>query len=283
MAAAWRIVVICSIKPLADTLVGALRDLGHEPVALLAPRRDGDRTMPPHLRAHRRERPDGARPSLRTRQARDRAAPARVRARPDALLGLPLEDPAGRARRAAARLREHAPGPAAAPPRADPARLGAARRRLRVGGDLAPHGRRARHRQPARTGIGADRGRRRRHRAVLAEAAGARGRAAPARARARRGGRSRAIRSRPRARAGQGTSRTTTTCASTGRSRPASIHDQVRAWHLTFGFSGLRAPVAELDGEQVVLLRTRLTDPGGGARRVECGDGPIWVVASEPV
>ena len=62
-----------------------------------------------------------------------------------------------------------------------------------------------------------------------------------------------------------------------------AIHNQVRAWHLTFGFSGLRAPVAELDGEEVVLLQTRLTDPGGGARRVECGDGPIWVVASEPV
>ena len=49
-----------------------------------------------------------------------------------------------------------------------------------------------------------------------------------------------------------------------------SIHNQVRAWHLTFGMSGLRAPVAELDGEQVVLLQTRLTDPGGGCapRRV---------------
>src|SRR5215210_350934 len=55
-------------------------------------------------------------------------------------------------------------------------------------------------------------------------------------------------------------------------SQPArAVHDQVRAWHLTFGMSGLRAPVAELDGEQVVLLRTRLSDPGGGARRVECG------------
>jgi len=50
-----------------------------------------------------------------------------------------------------------------------------------------------------------------------------------------------------------------------------------------FGFAGLRAPVAELDGEQVGLRRTRLTDPGGGARRAECGDGPIWVEASEPL
>jgi methionyl-tRNA formyltransferase len=62
-----------------------------------------------------------------------------------------------------------------------------------------------------------------------------------------------------------------------------SIHNQVRAWHLTFGFSGLRAPVAELDGEQVVLLQTRLTDPGRDVRRVDCGDGSLWIVASEPI
>ncbi len=61
------------------------------------------------------------------------------------------------------------------------------------------------------------------------------------------------------------------------------IHDQVRAWQLTFGMSGIRAPVATLDGQELVLLQTRLTDPGHRARRVECGDGPIWVVASEPV
>ena len=60
------------------------------------------------------------------------------------------------------------------------------------------------------------------------------------------------------------------------------IHNQVRAWELTFGMSGLRAPLAELEGDQVVLLRTSLSDPGDGARRVECGDAPIWVVASEP-
>ena len=67
-------------------------------------------------------------------------------------------------------------------------------------------------------------------------------------------------------------------------SEPARlIHDQVRAWHLTFGMSGIRAPVATLDGQEIVLLQTRLTDPGAGARRVDCGDGPLWVVASEPV
>jgi methionyl-tRNA formyltransferase len=60
------------------------------------------------------------------------------------------------------------------------------------------------------------------------------------------------------------------------------IHNQVRAWHLTFGLSDTIAPVAELDGERLVLRQTRLTDPGGDARRVECGDGPIWIVASDP-
>ena len=66
-------------------------------------------------------------------------------------------------------------------------------------------------------------------------------------------------------------------------SRPARyVHDQVRAWHLEFGFAGISAPRAELEGQHVVLKQTRLTDPGGDAVRVECGDGPIWVVASEP-
>ena len=62
-----------------------------------------------------------------------------------------------------------------------------------------------------------------------------------------------------------------------------AIHNQVRAWHLTFGLCPVEGPIAELDGERVKLLRTSLTDPGGGARAVECGDGPIWIVESEPV
>lgn len=59
------------------------------------------------------------------------------------------------------------------------------------------------------------------------------------------------------------------------------IHDQVRAWHLTMGLSPVVAPVAELDGVRVRLARTSLRDPGGDARRVECGDGPLWIVESE--
>ena len=67
-------------------------------------------------------------------------------------------------------------------------------------------------------------------------------------------------------------------------SQPARrIHDQVRAWNLMLGMSKLVAPVAELDGERVRLVRTSLRDPGDGSRRVECGDGPIWLVETEPL
>jgi len=66
-------------------------------------------------------------------------------------------------------------------------------------------------------------------------------------------------------------------------SQPArKIHDQVRAWQLSFDQSAVSGPIAELDGERVKLLRTSLTDPGDGAQPVECGDGRIWVVESEP-
>ncbi len=65
-------------------------------------------------------------------------------------------------------------------------------------------------------------------------------------------------------------------------SQPARrIHDQVRAWGLTMGMSELVAPVAELDGERIRLVRTSLRDAGDGARRVDCGDGPLWIVESE--
>jgi methionyl-tRNA formyltransferase len=61
-------------------------------------------------------------------------------------------------------------------------------------------------------------------------------------------------------------------------SRPArEIHNQVRM----FGYLGSdRAPVARVGREWRRLVRTSLR-PGGGLR-VECGDGPIWVVESVP-
>ena len=60
------------------------------------------------------------------------------------------------------------------------------------------------------------------------------------------------------------------------------IHDQVRAWRLTFALSPVQGPIAQLNGERVKLLQTSLTDPGAGARRVECGDAPLWIIDSEP-
>ena len=72
--------------------------------------------------------------------------------------------------------------------------------------------------------------------------------------------------------------------ASVDWAQPArKIHDQVRAWQLTFGMSEAKGPIAELDGERVKLVRTSLTDPGGGVRAVQCGDGSLWIVESEPV
>ena len=66
-------------------------------------------------------------------------------------------------------------------------------------------------------------------------------------------------------------------------SQPArKIHDQVRAWHLTFGQGDVSGPFADLDGERVKLLRTSLTDPGDGARVVETGEGDLWILESEP-
>ena len=59
MADGWRIVAICSVKPLADWLIDRLRELGHEPVALLAPRRFGGRTLPPELELTDRSAPAG--------------------------------------------------------------------------------------------------------------------------------------------------------------------------------------------------------------------------------
>lgn len=66
-------------------------------------------------------------------------------------------------------------------------------------------------------------------------------------------------------------------------SRPArEIHNQVRAWRLTFELAPVRGPVAELDGQRVRLLRTSLTERAEAISEVECGDGPLWVLEHEP-
>jgi methionyl-tRNA formyltransferase len=69
-------------------------------------------------------------------------------------------------------------------------------------------------------------------------------------------------------------------------SKPArSIHDQVRAWAFAGNNVGPQGPLATLDGRRVRVTRTSVAEPGPdvSAIRVACGDGPIWVLASEPL
>jgi methionyl-tRNA formyltransferase len=61
------------------------------------------------------------------------------------------------------------------------------------------------------------------------------------------------------------------------------IHDQVRAWAFSGPRGSVYGPVADLDGRRVRLARTALADPGGDAIRVDLADGPLWVVRSELV
>ena len=61
------------------------------------------------------------------------------------------------------------------------------------------------------------------------------------------------------------------------------IHNQVRAWRHMFGAGDVQGPVAEIGGERVKILRTSLADPGGDAQKVQCGDGSIWITELEPV
>ena len=66
-------------------------------------------------------------------------------------------------------------------------------------------------------------------------------------------------------------------------SRPArELYDQVRAWGLTFGLGQVEGPFGDVDGKRARVLRASLTEQPG-AVRVETGDGALWVVAHEPV
>jgi methionyl-tRNA formyltransferase len=64
-------------------------------------------------------------------------------------------------------------------------------------------------------------------------------------------------------------------------SRPAvEIERQVRAWRFSPGTDDERGALTELDGEKVRVLRTSF-EPAEG-RELPCGDGSIWIVETEP-
>jgi len=66
------------------------------------------------------------------------------------------------------------------------------------------------------------------------------------------------------------------------QSQPATaVHRQVRAWSFVPPFAR-RGPILERGGERVRLSRTSLAE-ADGAELLECVDRPIWVLESEPI
>jgi methionyl-tRNA formyltransferase len=66
-------------------------------------------------------------------------------------------------------------------------------------------------------------------------------------------------------------------------SRPAAeVHRLTWAWRYAMAPGGAIGGLLELEGRPVRVLATSLTDVAG-AQRLECGDGPLWVVDTEEV
>ena len=65
-------------------------------------------------------------------------------------------------------------------------------------------------------------------------------------------------------------------------SQPAAVvHRHVASWRFAFKGDGEQGPLTTIDGERVRILRTSLTSPPEGEMRVECADGPLWVLETE--
>ena len=58
------------------------------------------------------------------------------------------------------------------------------------------------------------------------------------------------------------------------------VYRQVKAWRFASQLDGERGALTDLDGETVRVLRTRL-EPGKG-REMQCGDGTLWIMETEP-
>jgi methionyl-tRNA formyltransferase len=62
--------------------------------------------------------------------------------------------------------------------------------------------------------------------------------------------------------------------------RAADVHRQVRAWSFVPPILPNMGPILERDGTSIRLVRTSLTEVAG-AERLECADGPLWIVEIE--
>jgi methionyl-tRNA formyltransferase len=64
-------------------------------------------------------------------------------------------------------------------------------------------------------------------------------------------------------------------------SRPAlELHRLTWAWRYAMALDGMRGALLELDGTPVRVLATSLSETER-ARRIDCGDGPLWIVETE--
>ena len=127
----WRIVLISAVLPVVEQLVPYLRELGHEPVAWLMPRRaaGNDRPLPPWGEVTDSKAPDGI--NLLFAQDKWAVAPLLRGLEPDLVLchgfSWKLPQEALDVPRLGS-VNQH-PAQAASPPWADSAGLGAPRRR----------------------------------------------------------------------------------------------------------------------------------------------------------
>ncbi|MGH2971565.1 MAG: methionyl-tRNA formyltransferase [Gaiellaceae bacterium] len=59
------------------------------------------------------------------------------------------------------------------------------------------------------------------------------------------------------------------------------LHRLVWAWRYTISLDGVHGALVELDGETVRVLASSLVEEEG-AQRLDCADGPLWLVRTEP-
>jgi methionyl-tRNA formyltransferase len=61
----------------------------------------------------------------------------------------------------------------------------------------------------------------------------------------------------------------------------SEVHRQTRAWSFIPPILPSMGPLFERDGTRVRLLRTSLTEVPG-SERIDCADGPLWILETVP-